>query len=317
MRREGVDGWLKALIFSNAAIAIPAAILIARTCTLRLRWRLIRDALVYAGPMIPSFFCNWLSNSVDRLFVGRWAGMSSNALYGAASQLGNILQIAFLPVFMTYMPIFYRLSGGGEGERRTAEACNRILILLISIAGCILIGVAPLLAGTVLPRSYAGVSGTFAWLVVAGCFAQFAGVATLGLYHCRRTDLVFYMSALQALVSIVMDLALIPWMGREGAVLAQLASNAALAAGLFLLAWRTYGKLIEPQFIYRNMAIVIVMGFLASVPAHGALLAVSLSLQAGVLIFCGLQLWAEKQSALEVLSKNLWQVPAPEPLPVN
>src|ERR1019366_1554691 len=34
LRREGVDGWIKALIVSNAVIAIPATILVARSCTL-------------------------------------------------------------------------------------------------------------------------------------------------------------------------------------------------------------------------------------------------------------------------------------------
>lgn len=210
VQREGVDGWLKALVVSNAIVALPASLMVVRACTLTFEWQLIREALAYAGPMIPSFFFNWLSGTVDRLFVGRWSGMNVNALYGAASQLGNILPVAFLPIFMTYMPIFYRLSGGSPDERATALACNRLLVLAASLAGCLLIGAAPLLAGTALPESYAGVAGTFTWLVVAGVVAQAAGIATLGLYHCRRTDLVLYVSAFQALVAITADIAFIP-----------------------------------------------------------------------------------------------------------
>jgi len=261
--------------------------------------------------MIPSFFCNWVSNSIDRLFVGRLAGMATNALYGAATQLGNILQIAFLPVFMTYMPIFYRLSGAGAEERDVALACNRLIMLLIGVAGCLLIAVAPLLAGTVLPASYIGVSGTFAWLIVAGCFAQAAGIATIGLYHCRRTDLVFYISALQAVVAIVADIALIPSMGRQGAVLAQLLSNVAATTGLFILAWRVYGDVLKRAFLVRNLTAIVIMGFLAEIQSRVAAPVILLVPETMVLVFfCG-QIWAERQTARDILSKNLWQTPEP------
>ena len=313
VRRDGVDGWLKALIISNAAIAVPAILFVARACTLRLRWKLVRDALVYAGPMIPSFFCNWLSNSVDRLLVGRWAGMSTNALYGAASQLGNILQITFLPILMTYMPVFYRLSGAGDEGRAMALACNRVLMLLISAVSCILIAVAPVLAGTLLPASYAGVSGTLAWLFVAGAFAQTAGIATIGLYHCRRTDLVLYMSALQAAVAIVADIILIPAMGRQGAVAGQLLSSATGVVGLFIFAWRTYGNLMEGAFISRNLAAVVSMGLLAELHARRGYTVVCLSLELVVLAFLAAQMWAERQTARDILSKNLWTSPEREP----
>jgi O-antigen/teichoic acid export membrane protein len=310
LQREGIDGWIKALIVSNAVVAIPATILVARSCTLRFRWKLLREALVYAGPMIPSFFCNWLSNSVDRLFVGRWSGMGTNALYGAASQLGNILQIAFLPIFMAWTPIFYRLSAGGAEERALALACNRFLVLLIGTASCVLIAVAPALAGTVLPTSYLGVSGTFAWLVVAGSFAQAAGIGTAGLYHCRRTDLVLYTSILQAAVSVIADVALIPSMGREGAVIGQLLSNAAIAAGTLVLAQRTYGKIIENGFYYRNLLAVVIMGFLAAVLARGGYGPICVALELVVFAFFGMQLWAEKGTVLALMSRNLWQGPA-------
>jgi O-antigen/teichoic acid export membrane protein len=307
IRQEGIDGWLKALIFSNAAIAVPAALFVARACTLRIRWNMVRDALVYAGPMIPTFFCYWLSGSVDRLLVGRWTGMTSNALYGAASQLGNILQLAFLPVFMTYQPVFFRLSTGGVEERRTVLACNRALMLLIGVASCLLISVAPLLAGTVLPASYIGVSGNFAWLVVAGCFTQAAGIPTAGLYHCRRTDLVFYTYALEALVAIGADFALIPKMGRDGAVIGQLLSNAAAAAALFVLGRRTYGKLIEPVFLCQSLGAVVAMGVLAETQARGRYVVASILLQFGVLAVLGTLGWGQRQDLREILAKNLWQ----------
>ncbi len=190
VQREGVDGWLKAIIVANAAVAVPAAIGLTRVSTLRFRWKLVREALGYAGPMIPSFFCNWLSGSVDKLFVGRLAGMNANATYGAAWQLENILEVASQPVFMTYSPLFYRLSAGGADDIRLIRACNRILLVSFAIVSYLLIAAAPLIVRIVLPASYRDATDTLAWLVVAGYLALAAGIAVLGIYHSRRTELV-------------------------------------------------------------------------------------------------------------------------------
>ncbi len=196
VRGEGVDGWLKATIAANAAVAVPSAIAVAGVSRLKLRWMFVKEALIYAGPMVPALIFTWLSGSADRLLVGRWAGMNTNALYGAATQLSNVISLVFQPVSMAYLPVFYRLSSLGEEGRLTAGMCNRVLLILIAAAGWVLITLAPLLSGSILPASYRGVSGTFAWLVVGGCLNQAAGLATNaalqrspdgpGPHRCRR-----------------------------------------------------------------------------------------------------------------------------------
>ena len=311
VKREGIDGWLQALIWSNAIVALPAAVAVARSCSPRFRWAYIRQAFRYAGPMVPAFFCNWIQGSVDRLLVGKWAGMDANALYGAASQLGNILPVLFLPVFMIYTPMFYRLSSSGGDDTSLVTSCNRLLLLLIAAAGCLLIAASPLLAGIVLPASYASAGGTFAWLVVAGCLSQTASIAVLGLYQSRRTELVLAASAGAALVAIVIELSLIPVLGRKGAVLGQLFSNGTLMTVQFWLAERTHGAIVPRSCLIRNTGAIVAMGLLAEVQTMYSQPLLWLPLQAGLLVFIGAQLWSEKNTLLELWSKDLWKTPAP------
>jgi O-antigen/teichoic acid export membrane protein len=314
VRQGGVDGWIKALIFANAVVALPAGISIARISSLRLRPVLVKEALLYAGPMIPAFFFTWLSGSADRLLVGHWAGMNNNALYGAATQLSNILPVVFLPVYMTYTPIFYRFSSGTEEDRKIAQALNRALMLLIVTVACALIVSAPWLAGTVLPASYRGVSGTFAWLVVAGCLMQCAGLGQTALYFDKRTDLVLIVTAVTAGAAVVADLAMIPRMGREGAVIGQLISSAVMASGMFLLAWRRYPDFIQRKFATRVFATIALMGVVAEAQTRLGHLGLWLTVEAGILAGLGIQIWTERTAFSWLRSKDLWKAPEMEPV---
>ena len=54
------------------------------------------------------------------------------------------------------MPVFYRLSGGGVDDWKTALACNRLVILLMCGASCVLIAVAHPLDATMFPGHIQG-----------------------------------------------------------------------------------------------------------------------------------------------------------------
>jgi O-antigen/teichoic acid export membrane protein len=242
--------------------AIVVALIVGDLCTLTTAWvRLARRGFFRAAGF-PSLALAFrvirygaraevgvvlllLNARLDFIIVGAIVGPAALGMYAIASRFAELLRLPALAANYVLYPA-YAAAGRGAAVQKTREMIPRMAWITIGLA-------VPLaLAGTfVLPLLYGeAFRGAIVptYILIAGlCGAGITGVISAFLYATDHPGLNSLAMGAGLLVTVVLDLVLIPALGVLGAALASAAAyltTTAVLAGCFLVGRR--GE-IEPE----------------------------------------------------------------------
>lgn len=103
-------------------------------------WETLRAYWVYARPLLVTSPIGLLQDSLDRVLVARWAGLSSAGYYQVArglwEVLGTLNAYPFQLLFARLSELFARRTPGGDQEARRlfASAVDKLLFLAVPVA---------------------------------------------------------------------------------------------------------------------------------------------------------------------------------------
>lgn len=210
---------------------------------------IVRAALAYALPLIPASFANFALDRVDRFVVGYYEGAHGVGIYAANYALGGLVMMAQAPFQMTLLPKVAEL-----WDRDRARAARYIEVSLMvfltlaipSVAGAGMIAEPALrLLGN---DEMADSAGWTTFLIAAGVLCWgWALIQAQAFYGARRTGTWGAITLSATILNLVMNIALVPWLGVQGAALATLLAYGAILAlamgfGRPLLAIRLDGR---------------------------------------------------------------------------
>jgi O-antigen/teichoic acid export membrane protein len=181
-----------------------------------------------------------LNLRLDFVILSVMAGPAVLGVYAVASKFAELIRIIGMALTYVFYPKFAR-----DGETRAIEQCRRLLPRAGLLTPAVMV---PLwiTAGVVIPAFYGSAfegAVTPTRIILFGlAFDGVAGIITGTLYGIRRPGLNSCAMGAGLIVTVVLDLTLIPRFGATGAAIASAAAYTTTAAALVVFFWWVANK---------------------------------------------------------------------------
>ena len=223
--------------------------------------------LKFGLPYVPAGACIIIIETIDRLMLERMAGTEILGIYHAARKLG-VGMLIFVTMFrQAWQPFFLETSK----EENPRPLFARVMTYFLAIAGGVFLLLSFLIDDlvrlsvggyTLIEASYWEGIGVVPILLAAYVLYGIYVNLTVGVYLVKKTVLLPFITAVSALVCILVNLWLIPVLGMYGAATASVSAYAVMVTGLYLVGRRYYP--IPYEYI-RLLKVVFVCGVLYAV----------------------------------------------------
>jgi len=247
----------------------------------RIAFDQIRPMLAFGLPVLPHMMAQWVLSWSDRWLLERILDLDAVAIYHMAYLpalgvllLGGALNRAWYPMLYRQLEALDTAVAGPGPTRfssaeRSAEAPKTVpghaiwsalqdesyafVATLAGLGGAVALWAGELLR--VLPLDGYGDSPGLVAITVAGTTASLLYLLPHNLlYHHRRTDRIPWLTGAAAGLNLILNLALIPWLGLWGAAVATVLAYALLAALFWLTAYRVSRPLLPVDALLSAIA---------------------------------------------------------------
>lgn len=212
----------------------------------------LRAVIRFATPSYGANVMQYLNYRLDLFIVAYFRDLREVGLYALATTLAQLIWLVSSSVATA---VFSRVSAAAEppqeAARRTATLARSVLAIQIALAFALALLAKPFLL-TVYGPAFEP-AATALWLLLPGA-AAFGVVSVVAAHHAGigRPGLNLTVSASSLVVTIGLDLALIPRLGINGAAIASTASYAFAAIVITWLFRRTTNVAIRETLLIRT-----------------------------------------------------------------
>lgn len=238
--RFGAAGYYQAQFLANAVGTVLALFFSRRYLGLTFSVRWFRRIAVYSFPLVPGAVLAWSLSANNRLVLNAAAGEVQVAYYGLANKAAIVITLATQAFCNAWEPMMYAMLREEERLRLTLpKILNLFTFGTLLIAMIMMTGAREIFLILAPPEYLVGV-GLLAviqlrWLFTMGVYVIDPGTAKSG-----KTYWVTVMLGLAVAVNLTANAALVPRMGMNGAVLAELSGYAAAMIGRWIVSNRFF-----------------------------------------------------------------------------
>ena len=213
----------------------------------------IRDYLKYSIPLTPNKLIRWITDSSDRYIIGYFMGLNSVGVYSASCAIGGIINLIVVPLQFILFPELSRLFDEGK--------INQVKIYLsYSTRYFLLLAIPSVFGISALSKSLLNLFTTpefvSGYLVI-----PFIAVSTLfaGIYQIiinvpqliKMTKYNVYINVFAAVINIIFNFILIPFIGILGAALATMISYIAMVVLCIYISFKYISFNLDYTFIIK------------------------------------------------------------------
>ena len=214
----------------------------------------IRRMLAYSWPMVPNSMSMWVMRLSDRLVVTAFMGPAANAVYAVANKIPALLNVAQGAFTLAWQENAAIVSRDEDAEAYYTAMFRTMLNLMAGFLGLI-ICVTPLLFALLIRGDYAEAYYQMPILFLAMfCYSMATFLGGIYVAYMKTKD-VGVTTTVAAVCNLVVDLALIKWIGLYAA------SGSTLVSYLLLLVYRMVDvrKIVRLRYDLKNIAAVTVI----------------------------------------------------------
>ena len=258
----GATGILLANVITSIVFFIYTLIIFVPKIKIGINWEILKPAFKYSLPLIPHSLSGWFTGMLDRLFINNITNSAEAGVYSAGYQFGNIVNISSSAVNQAYIPWFFQQTN--NIEKTEVSIVNFAEVMTITY--CLLAFFISVFSVEVL-RLMVTAEYFDAWKVIP--LVSFAYVFN-GLYYffinilfLNKTKLVPVVTFTSALISVFLNIVLIPKFGGIGAGISFLVSVFCSSVLALILSYKNELKI---RFKWGRMYLyVFVFGLLSAI----------------------------------------------------
>ena len=245
---------------------------------------LLRNMNRFGLPLVPSMLALWLLNFGDRFFILQLDSTAAVGVYSIGARIASAM-VLLLTAFRAAWPAFaYSI----EDDREAKRAYAYVLTYLLFVASWMALALgllSPWLVQWLTTPDFYDASDVIALLSFGGvAFAGFI-VVSIGLGRTKRTQFNWVVTGISALVSVILNILLIPPYGIVGAGIANLSAYTVMFAGITWWSQRVFP--VE----YQWRRVVTVVATAVGLTAVGKALDVPLGIAVALVALYPLALW--------------------------
>ena len=199
----------------------------------------LQEMLRYALPLIPSAIALWAVDLSGRYFVQYYDATSEVGLYQVASSVAAVVALLTSAFQLAWGP--FAMSIHNQAHARDVYAAALLAYAwLTCMVGTGLSLLAPEAIGLVATKDYLGASAAVAYLAFAYIVVGLGYIAALGPSLAMTTRPIGVAITCAGLLNVGLNLVLVPRLGKEGAALSTLLSQALVPVYLFYRSQQLY-----------------------------------------------------------------------------
>ena len=255
VRHGGVIGMLKGKLVAAAFTFLLAAWSMRSLLSARFQWRFVRESLSFSLPLVPHLAMAYGLIVADRFILQHYRGLSEVGIYSLAYTFGMVMFLVTQSLSQAWLPMFFELAEGGEGNRRMlGRTCSGLAIFLVGLA-CLGILLSPVFLHAFLDYRYRAAARLVPWVVMGYLFHAWFSLFQLSILQAKRTASVFMISLIAFIVNLALNFAMVPRWGMDGAAWATTIAYGVEAIGAFLLAQRFFALSYRVSEILASTAV--------------------------------------------------------------
>ncbi|MGP4078979.1 lipopolysaccharide biosynthesis protein [Pseudalkalibacillus sp. R45] len=195
----------------------------------KIDYEVLKKIVVYAAPLVPASLAFWVITFANRFFIVHFDGVATNGIYGVAVKFATVITLLTSSVQMAWRP--YSMSIKEKPDAKKIFAKFYYILLILGIIG--LLGIAtviPFVLKFMIPNPEFADATKYVALLSAGTFLNFYYlIISVGLFIEKETKPISYYFGITAVVSLILNVVLIPlfslWGAAASVVLSYLLAN--------------------------------------------------------------------------------------------
>lgn len=185
----------------------------------KIDWALAAAGVRFSAPLFANNLLNFIYQRVDTLLVVYFLGIGTAAIFEMAKRIPGVLSRFFSAALIPYLPSVSELLHAGERERAGLLLQRASVYTAFAGYAMTLFAVAvqePLLK-LLFSQDYTGAAPVLGPLLIAACLAVQAGLMGQALIALDRPQIIMYVNAGLATLSLALNVVLVPRFGLAGA----------------------------------------------------------------------------------------------------
>jgi O-antigen/teichoic acid export membrane protein len=239
----GLKGVLIGLALGQAVVSLSMLALVLRETGASWNGSLLKAALGFSLPLIPHFLSGWLLRAADRWILDVFRSEAEVGAYFLAMQLASVISLVMFSTNDAIAPrLLARFRDDGKAGAQAFHARIFPLYLLTATglaAGAILVG--PLAVRIVSHGKITHVSLLMSLLACGFVASTLYVPFSNAFFALKTTQRLFLLTSSSAVLSLALNLILIPYMGAIGAATSLLIAYSTLLALTMYFAHRSLG----------------------------------------------------------------------------
>lgn len=290
--RWGASGYLMAILLAQAISVSLGLFILRNEIAWSFRWSYLKKAFTYSMPLIPHSMASQAAGYADRIIINKFLDTSRAGIYHLGYVLSMPIEILTFSFNRAYTPIFFEHL---KEKKDTSEIIEMgLLISLVYLFFCTALSqfshevvtwfFDPAFAAAVYVIPFVGFS-----FLNTGLYYLFS---TILFYEKNLTKYVPISTIIAGILTLMLDLFLIPRMGLLGAGISIYTGQLTLAILTYIFSYRQIvtWPILKMITCYVSGVIVSVMGILLTVEIDNAMIVIPVKL---LLLLLLLLLWSK------------------------
>lgn len=213
---------------------------IKRFITFKIDMKLMKEILAYAAPLVPASTAFWVISSSNRFFLSHYETLAHVGIYGVAVKFATVITLLTSSFQMAWRP--YTMSIKERPDAKNIFAKVYIIVLAGGMLG--LLGIAtfiPYILRWMIGNPDFYEASHYITVLSLGTFLNFYYlIISVGLFIKKETKTISVYFGIAAVISIVLNIILIPLLSIWGAVLAVVISYLFACIVIFIKSQSVY-----------------------------------------------------------------------------
>jgi O-antigen/teichoic acid export membrane protein len=269
----------------------------------------LKSYLAFCLPQIPSTILLWIINFSDRYLITHLLSLSKAGIYTPSFNVASLTSLLYTPIGFVLLPLVTRLwEDGRTQEARSYIEYSSKLFLTLAIPAALGLAIISQKVLMFLATEEFMAGRLLVFLLAMGLVFQ--GVYYIhvnAVYLLKKTQIIPLMVVVAAIISVGLNLILIPRMGLLGAAISDIAAYSVLATMMTIWAVRAIGLRLNFRYLLKvTLATLVMTAAIYFVPLNG-FLSILLVIVGGTCVFI-LSLWIFKAFSKEdqKMMKNIF-----------
>jgi O-antigen/teichoic acid export membrane protein len=258
--QQGIGGVFMAMMASNLIQAAVGLALSYHNFQVAISGRLLRSMLAFGVPLVPASLSLWILNYSNRYFLTFYGSILDVAIMGAGVRVATIMTFVITAFRNAWPPFAYSLIRDVEMARRTYARVLTFFLLATMLLGVGLSIFAREVVLVLATSKYEASASIVPWLVFSAVAWGVAGIVGIGFEIAKKSFHFSIATILGAGITTLLNIALIPKWGVDGAAIATLAGN--LVA--FGYAFQAGQRHFHVPYEKRKIIVLVLLAFFAA-----------------------------------------------------